>query len=87
LLRCRLQQQAGASSISHEQLSFRDRRKYFEHEIKQQALSKSTDVSPDSSLVRRKKISLVSDQDLQSIKQEERECAGSFFSRDAFESL
>nr|CAB3265903.1 protein scribble homolog [Phallusia mammillata] len=63
--------QHAEGSISHEQLSFRDRRKYFEQEIKQQSLKKNKDVSPEGSLSRKKKISLVSDQDLKTIKREE----------------
>nr|XP_026696502.1 protein scribble homolog isoform X9 [Ciona intestinalis] len=63
-----------------DRMSFRDRRKYFEQEIKHQA-------DDTGSIGRRKKISLVSDQDLRTIKQEEEKKYGTLSKEDIRKSM
>ncbi|XP_078481067.1 protein scribble homolog isoform X2 [Ciona intestinalis] len=63
-----------------DRMSFRDRRKYFEQEIKHQA-------DETGSIGRRKKISLVSDQDLRTIKQEEEKKYGTLSKDDIRKSM
>ena len=65
-----------AKSSSYDTKSFRDRRKYFEQEIKQQSQEES---SNNGSVGKRKKICLVSDQDLKTIRQEEGTSTTAFF--------
>ena len=60
-----------------DRMSFRDRRKYFEQEIKQQSLPRRP--SEEYNVTKRKKISLISDQDLRTIKLEEGDDFFDFF--------
>ncbi|XP_076807797.1 protein scribble homolog isoform X3 [Clavelina lepadiformis] len=76
------------TSINHERLSFRDRRKYFEQEINQQSMKeKVVDDTSKGSIRSRKKINLVSDQDLKTIKQEEEKKYGTLSREDIRKSL